>query len=214
MSLRICGLDLSINSSGVVIFELDNKGEITHSQYFGFSSVKKNCNDKIVHYRLKDFANEYQKFNFTASYIYKWCKDCDYIAVEDYSFGSSQSRVFNIAENGGIIKYSLLKTGAKMRLYSPNSVKKHFSGYGLSDKVSMYNAFKAHQGEKFDISDLPIVNNGRGVSPTSDVIDAFAICDMLRTELKIRGGLLKLEELNKARHESLKVYVQTEFCYI
>jgi len=78
----------------------------------------------------------------------------------------------------------------------------------------MYNAYNNYKGLKFDISDLPIVDNGRGVSPTSDVIDAFAICDMLRTELKIRGGLLKLEELNKARHESLKVYVQTEFCYI
>jgi hypothetical protein len=60
---------------------------------------------------------------------------------------------------------------------------------GKSDKISMYQAYLRHNGIKFDISNLPIVNNGKGVGPTSDLIDAFWICELLRKELRLRKGV-------------------------
>lgn len=61
---------------------------------------------------------------------------------------------------------------------------------GNADKISMYQAYLRHNGIKFDISNLPIVDDGKkGVSPTSDLIDAFWICELLRKELRLRKGI-------------------------
>lgn len=195
--LKIAGLDLSINSSGVTVCNLDKEFNIIDVNSFGFTQVKKNERSNIIHFKNKDFSNEYEKYTFMINHIMEWTKDCEYVAVEDYAFGAQNSMIFNIAENSGLIKFHLLKAGAKLRLYTPKSVKKYFSAYGLSDKVGMFNAYNNYKGLKFDISDLPIVDNGRGVSPTSDIIDSFAICDMLSTELKIRNKKIELGELDK-----------------
>ena len=106
-------------------------------------------------------------------HIVEWCKDCEYIAVEDYAYGKSGTMglIFNLAEFEGNIKMSLFKAGKNLRWYSVNQIKKFFTEYGLSDKISMYHAWENCQGVKPNLSYLPEVDNGKGVSPTSDIVD-------------------------------------------
>lgn len=120
--------------------------------------------------------------------IVGWCKDCEYVAVEDYAYGKSGAMglIFNLAEFEGNIKISLFEAGKKLRWYAVNQIKKFFTEYGLSDKISMYQTWQNMTTAKPDLSDLPEVDNGHGVSPTSDIVDAFAICEYLRTELSLR----------------------------
>lgn len=120
--------------------------------------------------------------------VVDWCKDCEYVAVEDYAYGKSGAMglIFNLAEFEGNIKISLFEAGKKLRWYAVNQIKKFFTEYGLSDKISMYQAWQNMTTAKPDLSDLPEVDNGHGVSPTSDIVDAFAICEYLRTELSLR----------------------------
>jgi hypothetical protein len=58
---------------------------------------------------------------------------------------------------------------------------------------------------KFDLSYLPAIpvhkkgkNAGErdknGISPLSDIVDAFFICSLLRTELKMKNGILDDKE--------------------
>lgn len=105
----------------------------------------------------------------------EWTKDIEYVAVEDYAYGKSGAlgQIFSLAEFEGNIKLKWIELGKKMRLYSVNSNKKFFSGYGLSDKIGMRDAFDKWLGIKPDLSSLPEVDNGKGVSPTSDIIDRF-----------------------------------------
>ena len=114
-------------------------------------------------------------------------------------------QIFSLAEFEGNIKLAEIDRGQKMRLYSVNSNKKFFTGYGLSDKIGMYQAFNKYTGVKPDISTLPIVDSGKGVGPTSDIIDAFALCECLRMELKLRAGLVQLHELPKHQIEVYNV---------
>lgn len=109
--------------------------------------------------------------------------------------------IFNLAEFEGNIKISLFNKGKKLRWYAVNQIKKFFTEYGLSDKISMYRAWENMTTAKPDLSDLPEVDNGKGVSPTSDIVDAFAICEYLRTELKLRKGLVMLNQLNPKQIE-------------
>ena len=83
----------------------------------------------------------------------------------------------------------MYRDGITLRFYSPTTNKKFFAGYGGADKISMYQAFNKWQGLKPNISNLPAVTKGDGVPPTSDIIDAFALCEFGRQELRLRRGI-------------------------
>lgn len=191
---------------GIVVEELDDKTlDILDVQYYGFTSKKKLEQEHILYYNNKDFNSDYAKYNWMKSKILEWTKDSSYVAVEDFAYGKSGAlgMIFSLAEFEGNIKLAWVDLGKKLRLYSVNSNKKFFSGYGLSDKIGMKDAFYKWKEKKPDLSTLPIVDNGKGVAPTSDIIDAYALCECLRMELKLRAGLVQLHTLDK---EKIAVY--------
>ena len=200
--------DLSISSSGIIVEELDdNTLDVIDVKYYGFTTKKKLEQNNILYYNNKNFNNDYAKYTWMQENILNWLDKCFYVAIEDYAFGTSSSSgmIFSLAEFEGNIKIGLYNKGKKLRFYSVNSNKKFFTGYGLSDKIGMYQAFNKYTGVKPDISTLPIVDSGKGVAPTSDIIDAFALCECLRMELKLRAGLVQLHELPKHQIEVYNV---------
>ena len=171
--MKIAGQDLSISSSGIVVEELDDNFEVVKVDRYGFTTKKGLEQENIILYKTKDFASDYARYNWMKNIILDWTKDCFYLATEDYAYGKSAAmgQIFSLAEFEGNIKLAEIDRGQKMRLYSVNSNKKFFTGYGLSDKIGMYQAFNKYTGVKPDISTLPIVDSGKGVAPTSDIID-------------------------------------------
>lgn len=199
---------MSISSSGIIVEELDdNTLDVIDVKYYGFTTKKKLEQNNILYYNNKNFNNDYAKYTWMQENILNWLDKCLYVAIEDYAFGTSSSSgmIFSLAEFEGNIKIGLYNKGKKLRFYSVNSNKKFFTGYGLSDKIGMYQAFNKYTGVKPDISTLPIVDSGKGVAPTSDIIDAFALCECLRMELKLRAGLIQLHELPKHQIEVYNV---------
>ena len=176
-------------------------------QYYGFTNKKKIEQDHILYYNNKDFNSDYAKYNWMRDKIMEWTKDIEYAAVEDYAYGKSGAlgQIFSLAEFEGNIKLKWIELGKKMRLYSVNSNKKFFSGYGLSDKIGMRDAFDKWTETKPDLSTLPEVDNGKGVSPTSDICDAYALCEFLRCELKLRAGIIQLHQLPKHQIECFNI---------
>ena len=202
------GADLSISSSGIIVETIDDKTlDILDVQYYGFTNKKKLEQDHILYYNNKDFNSDYAKYNWMRDKIMEWTKDIEYTAVEDYAYGKSGAlgQIFSLAEFEGNIKLKWIELGKKMRLYSVNSNKKFFSGYGLSDKIGMRDAFDKWTETKPDLSTLPEVDNGKGVSPTSDIIDAYALCECLRMELKLRAGIIQLHQLPKHQIECFNI---------
>lgn len=193
---------------GIIVEEIDDKTlDIIDVQYYGFTSKKKLEQEHIIYYNNKDFKNDYDKYTFMKNHILNWLKDTTYVAIEDYAFGKTGAlgQIFSLAEFEGNIKLGLFEEGKKLRFYSINSNKKFFSGYGLSDKIGMKDAFYKWNEKKPDLSTLPIVDNGKGVGPTSDICDAYALCEYLRMELKLRAGLVQLHELSKHQIECFNI---------
>lgn len=176
-------------------------------QYYGFTNKKKLEQDHILYYNNKDFNSDYAKYNWMRDKIMEWTTDIEYAAVEDYAYGKSGAlgQIFSLAEFEGNIKLKWIELGKKMRLYSVNSNKKFFSGYGLSDKIGMRDGFDKWTETKPDLSTLPEVDNGKGVSPTSDICDAYALCEFLRCELKLRAGIIQLHQLPKHQIECFNI---------
>ena len=65
--------------------------------------------------------------------------------MEGYSFGST-GRVFNIAENTGILKYNLWAALIHFDVLAPTTVKKFATGSGSASKVDMFNQFVEENG--------------------------------------------------------------------
>lgn len=196
--MKIAGLDLSLNSSGLVKYELKDDMSVSVVDTMGFTTVKKNSFDGVHHYRPKDFDNSFDKTEWMFERMDKFLEDVEYVAIEDYAFGAV-GKVFHIAEFIGYIKIRLYQQGKKIRLYDPNTIKMFATTKGVADKITMSDFFDAYKvSHKPDMKCMPLVNKGSGVSPTSDIIDAFFICELLYKELQLRKAVIDLK--NEPEH--------------
>ena len=192
----ITGLDLSINSSGLVQLELDDNLDIVHVDFMGFTTVKKNETVKVYHYKKNQFKTYLHQSEWMLEKSLEFVEGSEYVAIEDFSFGST-GKVFQIAEWASLIKYHLFECDVKMRLIDPNSVKMFATGKGNCDKLRMYDSFQDFTGTKPDLKYYPEVTKSNGNSPTSDVVDAFYIAKILQLELKLRKGIIALRDCNE-----------------
>lgn len=190
----ISGIDPSINGTGAVKFYLDDNLDITNTDYLSFTTVKKNSNSKVKHFRKKDFTNKLEQNKFMIKHVSGFVSDSDYMSMEDYAY-SATGKVFDIAEYVGSLKLSLYNMGNKIRLIEPTVVKKYATNRGNCDKIAMEDEYK-----KTDI--LGLKNTlPEYKSPKLDIIDAFFMTDFLRTELKLRLGIITIKQLSKEHIE-------------
>jgi len=93
------------------------------------------------------------------------------IFIEDYSFGST-GRVFNIAENAGLLKNKLWEIGLKFTTVPPTVIKKFATGKGNADKVKMCEQFYNETGKNYNM----LLNKNLTLgSPVTDIVDSFYI---------------------------------------
>lgn len=121
-----------------------------------------------------DYTSDQQRYENIASWalniILPLPRSNLQIIIEDYSFGS-KGRVFNIAENCGMLKYFLYKEGYSFSTVAPTVIKKYATGKGNATKQAMYDAF-------VNLTDIDLINvfggkSGRLDSPTTDIVDSF-----------------------------------------
>ena len=92
------------------------------------------------------------------------------VCLEGYAMGAS-GKVFNIAENTGILKHAMYSNNIKYYTPAPTQVKKYFCGKGNAGKGLMYQAFLDQT--KIDLS--IILNDKPENSPISDIVDSYAM---------------------------------------
>ena len=195
----IAGLDVSPTSTGCIKFELDSQFNIVKIEKLGFCEIaqtSKNAWKDVITYKDGQFSTYYHRQSFMLPKIMDFLKDAEYIALEDYAF-SAKGKITMLAEVCGNIKSRLFDDGKKIRAYDPGSVKLYATGKGNAKKPDMFDSYQA-LSYKEDFSYLPQIKvhkkgakagqrNKDGISPTSDLIDAFFICDMLRHELWLKS---------------------------
>jgi hypothetical protein len=130
--------------------------------------------------------------------IFDFLEDVSHIALEDYAYGGS-GNITDLAEFCGFVKLKQYSDNKKIRVYDIPSIKMFATTFGNSDKLSMYQAFLKETEMKPDISKMPVVAKGNGISPTSDIVDAYWISRFLQLELKLRKGLVQLKDLDETK---------------
>lgn len=131
----------------------------------------------IVHHTLKEYDYEVQRFHHLAKTIVGICanyKDCEGfdILLEEYAF-AAKGQVFNIGENGGILKLVLITNGMKFRTRAPTTIKKFATGSGRAKKEDMYASFKEETNQDL-VSYFGVKHEGIG--PIGDIVDAYYMC--------------------------------------
>jgi hypothetical protein len=199
--IKIAGLDLSVTASGIVIETLDDDFNIKDIEVYSWTPTKQWEQDHIPCLRSTDFSDKYERNLYYIEYICSKLTDCTYVSVEDYAM-HADGKVFDLAEFEGGVKMRLYAEGKILRFYPPKSNKKFFSGNGNNNKLRMYDfGYKVWNEKKPDLSTLPEVKRADGVSPTSDIIDAYALCEFLRFELRLKNNKIALTDLTKEQQE-------------
>jgi hypothetical protein len=211
--MKILGIDSSPTSTGLVKFTLDEALEIINIEKLGFCSYeipKKKSFDAPTYKDIVCYDKDrYDFFNRTlmiSEHIFQFVSGCDYAIIEDYAFSGSGDMT-QISEFCSVIKFFLLNQCTKIRLVSPLQNKQFATGSGVADKGDMYDAILSSEHlAKLDIEYLPKIpvhvrgknvglRNASGISPLSDIIDAFWLVKLLHEELQIRKGTKTLSDL-------------------
>ena len=180
----IAGIDYSMTSPSICVFAGMNQEAFTFSKCkIYFLTDKKKYSGQFGHNIQGSNFNEYNQETERFTSIADWAVDIisgvDQIALEGYAYGGT-GRVFHIAENTGILKYKIYKTGIPLGVYAPSAIKKFATGKGNADKELMYRSFV----EETKIDLLKMFDfKGRNIkNPISDVVDSYFVCKRLYDE--------------------------------
>ena len=174
----IVGIDYSLNSPAVCV-STNGGTAFSDCTFYYLTSKKKYIGkmlENIIGYEHKEYNGPIERFKNLSDWVlhildtlHKKQED-KIIFIEGYSYGSKGQAIFQIAENGGILKYRLQKR-YKCKTIVPSVIKKFATGKGNADKEMMYEVFKKTQGtDLMKVFDSEKLNN-----PITDIIDSYYI---------------------------------------
>ena len=175
------GIDLSITSPSICAMNED--GSIRKVLFL--ASKKKELlvkHEKIDVVPYPEYENDIERFYKISQILLEFIREHktdEYkLVLEGYSYGSISSRLFQIAENGGILKLQMMLNGIDFVSIAPSAIKKTFTGKGNSNKEAMSDHFYQ---KNFELDLYEIFGMKRkAASPISDMIDSIAMADHAR----------------------------------
>lgn len=170
----VAGIDYSLTCPCVCI----SRDKTFSNSYFYFLTDRKTVVGKvhnILGEQHEEYLTDQERYENIASWVLTILSSLDknnlVIMIEDYSFGS-KGKVFNLAENCGLLKYLLYKNGYRFFTVPPTVVKKFATGKGNATKEKMYDAFVKDTFVDLHTIISPTTKLG---SPTTDIVDAWYI---------------------------------------
>lgn len=173
------GLDWSMSCPAICIY--DNKKPFTFAncKFFFYIDKKKfeQSYGNIHGFKTELYGNEQERFDNISEWGLQILlkHNVKEVCLEGYSMGSS-GRVFNIAENIGLLKHKMWVNKIKFITPAPTSVKKYFTGKGNSNKEAMYTAL---QSKAIDLDLETLLSSKSKDSPIADIVDSFAMIDFM-----------------------------------
>lgn len=165
--INVVGIDYSLTCPAICVYG----GEFDDCNVSYLTSKKKYAGKfgNIEGQEIRPYNDPVERFTHLSSFILDKLPENPKIFIEGYSFGSRGRALFQIAENGGILKYRL--TRHKYEIIPPANIKKFATGKGNADKEKMYDKFYEDTGvnlmERLDQQTL--------ASPVTDIVDAYYI---------------------------------------
>lgn len=226
--MRTIGIDVSLNHMGLVMLDESSgfffsdwvtdqkKYQIKNLQYDFFfyseelSKLKRDYKGRGQHEVLD------QKRLLLWDRIGRWLAEIikqDYpgyqvVAIENYAYQAQSRSAYQIGEVGGLIRRWIGQTEAKLRLLSPQQVKKWAVGNGNAKKSQMVGAAQ----EACDrLSFLSRITERKGSDldgPGTDVADAYWLADLAMAEHQLRVGTKRMDQFKPEQIEVFNMVSQ------
>ena len=177
MTDYIAGIDYSLTSPSICVY-IDDDKEWNYKKCKFFYIVKSEKNvfrNSLLHgMTYPEYKSDPQRYSNLASWVNEICnvhsiKQC---YIEGYSY-NSVGRVFQIAENTGVLKHNLWKRDIPYQVFAPTTIKKFATGKGNANKEKMYESF--YSETNIDLFKELEINNPNNWNPVSDIVDAYFI---------------------------------------
>lgn len=172
--MRYVGIDYSLTSPCICIHQGETFGFDSCTFHF-LTSVSKyegKFGKNIIGHPYHNYSTDEDRYYGITKWVLNLLKDNDKIMIEGYSMGST-GRVFNIAENAGLLKHYLWMSKYKFGVVPPTVVKKFATGKGNANKEKIQESFIQDTG--VNIKDLLHMTEKQW-NPSSDIVDSFYIC--------------------------------------
>jgi len=127
-------------------------------------------------------------------FVEKWAPT--HAALEDYAL-ARKAFAHVLGEVGGVIRLELWRMNVPFRVYDVQAVKIFTTGKGDAEKADMVLACR-DRWERHNFLEL-----GKTDGAAGNVADAYSIAQLLRTELRVRAGLERLEDLEEGARRVL-----------
>ncbi len=177
----IAGIDYSITGPCICVFS-GTKFSYRNCKFFFLTDTKKYqkpfINDIVGASLPENYQNDTERFDIISDHFMNviQTEGVNHILLESYAFGGS-GKVFNIAENTGILKHKLLKSKIKFDIVPPTVIKKFASGKGNADKAKMYECF-VKETQLDLLQELEYTKKDIN-SPISDIADSYFLVKYL-----------------------------------
>lgn len=206
----VCGgWDLALNHSAYV--ELTN-GKLTNFWYIteraGSANQHKNGIRLVYPAKIKKTKDVHFKSISRLAFIRetivrKIIKNRpDYVGIENYAYGAEQG-AHQMGEVGSIARMILWSAEIPYRLHDPLSVKMFATHDGSCSKEYVRESVEKRWGISFDEYNQPLKaptknrpDPKQDLTTSEDLSDAFAVAQLVWTEVQLRNGWIALSDLH------------------
>lgn len=172
------GIDYSMTSRSITVHKGDVWSHENCKHYYMVKNGKHLTNtDKLIGSVYQTYKSEYERYQQLATWSLKILIDngVEKCYIEDYAFGA-QGRVFQIAENTGLLKYSMWNIGIPFDTFAPTTIKKYATGSGRAKKENMYDSWL--EETNMDLRSALGIKSLKDWNPISDIVDSYYIAKL------------------------------------
>jgi len=186
----IAGIDYSLRGPAVCIHDSEvGDFSFRNCSFYFLTNTQKYAtmfSTNIFGERFNQWNCETERYETIADWACDRVTGCTQVALEGYAFGAKGNRLFQIAENTGVLKYKLYHLAIPIEIVAPTEVKKFAVNKGNASKTDMHNSFLKQEGvnlKKMISPDQKDISN-----PVSDIVDSFYICKYLHRKITQNGN--------------------------
>jgi hypothetical protein len=173
----LIGIDYSITCPCLCLFDERKTFKFENCFFYYLTNTKKYADKiapNITGESFQEYVQDVDRFDTISEWATNLCIGAADVGMEGYAYGA-KGRVFNLAENMGLLKYKLYKHAIPVTIVEPAKVKKCATGKGNADKQVMYDTFSKETN-----TDLKSMFNQKTLSnPVTDVIDSYYVLKAL-----------------------------------
>lgn len=174
----VCGIDYSLTSPAITVHNGD-QWDVTNCKFYYMAHKAKQLvtTDSFTGTTYPKYESDTHRYDNLATWSQNIMSDSgvEQAFLEGYAFGAV-GRVFQIAENAGLLKYNMWKNNIPFHVFAPSEIKKHATGKGNATKEALYDAFLNETS--VDIRLTLNITNKNDWNPLSDIVDSYYIAKL------------------------------------